>query len=243
MSNLPREKDEISRLIQSPLPWFLGTIALLSIAVVVRFVSLENARDIQAEFNALAVDTLAGILVSFVFYYLVAVLPERRRKQLIKGNLRKNYLYIKRSLLREVISGSIFGGRSDLDHSLDTLDRLMDVDEFRKEFSGGGEAHEGYYAFANHLQEDSLQFQEILLRLSQLKSQIGLILHNYPFSSSALIERFSFIEMRISRLERSQPGYDSSEPLLSFLFEIFSGWDMIQGYRATDYVLEAIDQL
>jgi hypothetical protein len=43
-----------------------------------------------------------GLLVSFLVYWLVEVLPERRRRRLLKDNLR----YIYRDLKRDILGGS-----------------------------------------------------------------------------------------------------------------------------------------
>lgn len=223
--------------------WFVVTVLLLAIAVTVRLVTLKTANQISEQLNLLFIDVLAGALVSFAFYFLVVFLPEHQKKIAIKRNLKQNYLYIKKSILTAVITGSIFGGREDLTHDLSLHDRLMNVVEFRNKFKDGGGSDQGYYAFSNYMSDDLLQFQEILLRLSHLKSQVTLALHNYAFSNDDVLERFHFLEMRLTRLERSTPGYDSSEPLLGFLFEIFSGWDMIHGFRDFDYILKMIEEM
>ena len=38
-------------------------------------------------------------------------------------------------------------------------------------------------------------------------------------------------------------GYDESKPLARFLWDVFAGWDSIEGYRREDVVKKMIDAI
>ena len=52
---------------------------------------------------AVGVNLLTGGVISFLFYFLVVVIPESRKKSIIKSNLRNFYRDIKRDILWQVV--------------------------------------------------------------------------------------------------------------------------------------------
>lgn len=174
-------------------------------------------------------NVIAGGLVSFFFYWLVVYVPEQRKRHIIKDNLSQMYRSIKKDILYQVVFASVKGGRYDLQADQDTIAKLMTTDGFRGAFQGGREADEGFYAFENQMSDDTPEFRRIILNLEMLAKQIEFVLHNYTMEDKKLFDFFK-------RLERSTPGYDESKPLCSFVYEIFSGWNSIEGYRGYDVI-------
>lgn len=234
---------ELKNFVRSPLLWFLLTLIATAIAIVVRFAILGSADEDLIVATSIFLDFLLAVIVSFVFYFLVVFLPEKQRKSILKNQISSTYKDLKRSILQEIVHGSIIAGRKDLNHSTELVDRLLDLREFRKEFSKGREATEGYYAFSNHLNHDSPQFQEIMLNLKQMNTQIVFLLNHYNFDDPELFEFFKRLELHLLRLERVTPDHDGSGPLLRFLYDVCSGWNFIAGYQDEDPILTHIKQL
>ena len=186
---------------------------------------------------------VTGLLVSFLVYRLVEVLPEQRRQRLLKDNLRFVYRDLKRDILGEVAAASIKGGRSDLSETYDDTDKLMYVNAFRAAFDGGREAHEGFYAFENQMDERTPEFEEIVLKLKMLSRQVAFALESYPFEDAKLFGFFKQLEMTLLRLEQTEPGYDSSKPLCAFIHQMFTGFSWIDGYRGYDVVDKMIEDI
>ena len=88
-----------------------------------------------------------------------------------------------------------------------------------------------------------MQFQEIMLRIEQLRKQIEYVLNNYQIADNSVFSSFKLLEMRLMRLEKTVPGYDSSDTLLEFLYEICSGWNSIEGYQNYDPIAKMIESL
>ncbi|WP_425087751.1 hypothetical protein [Stappia sp.] len=191
----------------------------------------------------LATNMLAGGLVSFFFYWLVVYEPERRKRHLIKTNLSKMYSRIKEGILYQIVFASQKGGRIDLEFSLDTIDRLLTVEGFKDTFSGGREANEGFYAFENQMMDNTREFREIVLYLDLLARQIEFVLHNYNMDDEHLFDFFKRLELLLLRLRHSTPGYDESKPLCSFIYEIFAGWNPIEGYMGYDLIDKMITDI
>ena len=72
-----------------------------------------------------------------------------------------------------------------------------------------------------------------------LAKQIEFVLHNYEIEDQKLFNVFKGLELELLRLQHSQPGHDESKMLCRFIYEIFAGWDWVEGDRGYD-ILEKI---
>jgi hypothetical protein len=192
---------------------------------------------------SLAMNLIAGGLVSFFFYWLVVYVPEQRKRHVIKYNLSHMYRGIKKDILYQVVFASMKGGRHDLRPDQDTITSLMTTEGFRDAFQGGREADEGFYAFENQMSDDTPEFRLIILNLEMLAKQIEFVLHNYTMDDQELFDFFKRLEIILLSLRQSTPGYDESKPLCSFVYEIFSGWNPIEGYRGYDVIHKMITDI
>jgi hypothetical protein len=192
---------------------------------------------------ALATNILAGGLVSFFFYWLVVYVPEARKKAIIKNNLIKMYRSLKRSILYQVVFASRKGGREDLHADTEMMERLMTTEGFRAAFEGGKQGDEGFYAFINQMTHDTPEYREIVSTLELLAKQIEFVLHNYNMDDEDLFAYFKRLEVLLFSLRNTEPGYDESEPLCSFIYKMFSGWDMIDGYLGHDPIESSIARI
>ncbi len=229
-------KEAFDRFFSHVLFWFMINLVLLCALVVVEFVTLEQRTVLQGEVIGLISNILVGTLVSFAFYFLVVHLPEKQRRNRLRRNFLNTYLSIKEGLIWQIVFASKLAGRHDLDTSSSQIEKLMNVTEFRTCFSGGREADEGWYAFANHMSDDSVQFREIVLLLSQLKLQTEYVLLQDVFDQQKLLDFFSWLRIHLLRLEKTEANDYEKGPLLGFLYQLLSGWDPITGYRDFDYI-------
>jgi hypothetical protein len=185
---------------------------------------------------SVAMNIVAGGLVSFFFYWLVVYVPERRKRRIIKDNLTQMYRSIKKDILYQVVFASMKGGRHDMQADQDTIANLMTTEGFREAFEGGREADEGFYAFENQMSDDTPEFRRIILNFEMLAKQIEFVLHNYTMDDQRLFDFFKRLDLLLLSLRRSSPGYDESKPLCGFVYEIFSGWNPIEGYCGYDVI-------
>lgn len=223
--------------------WFLVNTSALLLLLVVQFALDTNLRALWwwADAFAVCVNLLTGGVISFLFYFLVVVIPESRKKSIIKNNLRRLYRDIKRDILWQVVFASIKGGRCDLTTSVDEVDKLMDIENFKAVFSQGGEADEGFYAFENQMSDETTEFREIVLNLQMLSKQIEFVLHNYVMDDQKAFDFFKRLELLLMKLQSSGAGYDESKPLCRFIWEMFTGFSWIEGYRGYDPIEKMIE--
>jgi hypothetical protein len=170
--------------------WFIVNALALVLVLAVHFSTAIKELWWWTDIFGVLVSILTGGLISFLFYFLVVLIPENRKKVIIKNNLGKIYRDIKHDILWQIVFASIRGGRSDLTTSVDEVDRLMRIDAFKVAFEGGREANEGFYAFENQMSEDTIEFREIILSLQVLSKQIDYVLHNYAIDDARIFDFF-----------------------------------------------------
>ncbi len=223
--------------------WFVINIIMLGALLAVHFATSVASLKWWTDVFALATNLLAGGLVSFLFYYLVVHLPEARKKSTIQGNLQRVYQGIKKDILWAVVHASIKGGRRDLTPSMEFVESLMTPIGFKAAFDGGREAHEGFHAFVNQMHDDTHEFRQIVLALQMLSKQIEFVLHNYPVDDQHVSEFFKRLELLLMRLQASGPGYDESKPLCRFVWEVYAGWNWLDGDVGHDRIQKMISDL
>ena len=226
------------------LVWFVVALTLFIIVIVndilgIRFTDTTWWDD----FYNLFVPFLTGGLVSFLFYFLVVYVPDRRKRRVVKDNFRQLYRSLKEDMMYQVIFACNKGGRKDLEASSGTVEKLLTVEGYREAFHEGKEADEGIYAFQNGLTVDGSEYREIIWHLQILAKQIEYVLHKYPFADAEIFNFFKRLEVHLLSWADSEPGYDESKRLSGFMGEIFGGFSFIDGDRGFDIVEKMIEDL
>ncbi|HEY1753649.1 MAG TPA: hypothetical protein VGG29_20500 [Caulobacteraceae bacterium] len=198
-----------------------------------KFAAMTNA--------ALAIGT--GGIVSFLFYYLVNERLERRRRKLLRDGVKATYLDAKRNIALAVIQASQRGGRKDLQANVDTVERCLTPEGFKSLFKGGREADEGFYAFENEMSSQTSEYEEIVFNLKIM----GRAAERLADSSVVDDQHTHLVLVRLStlvdRIERNGSGYDESKLLCGFIWQIFAGWNIIDGDLGHDPIEHAIEGL
>ena len=121
------------------------------------------------------------------------------------------------------------GGRSDLQADSRTIDMAVTVQGFRSFFEGGREGHEGYYAFQNEMTSRTSEYDEIVFNLQVLVRATERLVDNGTVDDERTYDLFVRLGTTVERIERNGPGYDESKLLCSFIWEIFAGWNFVDG--------------
>jgi hypothetical protein len=116
----------------------------------------------------------------------------------------------------------------------------MNPATFKATFGEGRQANEGFYAFQNQMQEETPEFRSIILSLKMLLRQIEFILHNYNIEDQEQFNLIKRLELFLLGLQEARPGYDESKELCGFIWDIFAGWDWINGYRGYDRIVKPL---
>lgn len=210
-----------------------GSLAALSVSPTDQVSRYAPALNV-----ALAIGT-SGI-VAFIFYYVVSERIEVRRRDLVKQVALRSYRNAKHDIALAVIQASRKGGRTDLiaDHS--TIERVLTVDGFRALFDGGREADEGFYAFQNQMSDPTPEYDEIVLNLQIIGRAVDRLIDANLIDNPEAYNSLVRFDATLRRIERNGAGYDESKLLCSFIWQIFTGWNFIDGNLGYDPIERAI---
>ena len=223
--------------------WFIANVIALIALVVAHFALGLSSIKWWPDIFAIATNLLAGGLVSFLFYYLVVYLPEARKKAIIKRNLQKTYRGIKLDMLWAIVQASIKGGRRDLNPSFEFVESLVSPTVFKQAFEGGSESDDGFYAFENQMSDETPEFRQIVQGLTMLSQQVDFVLHNYNIENQEVFDFFKRLELLLMSLRADGAGYDESKPLSRFIWEVYAGWNSIDGDIGHDPIQKMIGGL
>ena len=102
---------------------------------------------------------------------------------------------------------------------------------------------EGFYAFANQMNDATPEYKKIVQRLTLLSKQVEFVLHNYTIEDQNAFDFFKRVEVLLMDLQADGPGYDESKGLCRFVWEVFAGWNWIDGDVGHDPIQKMIDGL
>ncbi len=187
---------------------------------------------------ALAIGT-SGI-VAFIFYYVVSERIEVRRRDLVKQGALRSYRNAKRDIALAVVQASRKGGRTDLVADRSTIERALTVDGFKALFDGGQEADEGFYAFQNQMSDPTPEYDEVVLNLQIIGRAIDRLIDANLLDNPEAYNSLIRLDAMLRRIERNGAGYDESKLLCTFIWQIFTGWNFIDGNLGYDPIERAI---
>jgi hypothetical protein len=189
--------------------------------------------------NSIILNLSIGFLVSMIFYLLVVWYPERRRKSIIKNNLKEAYRSFKEDTIYIILNACANGGGG-----FDTIliDDLTDQNEFRKYFNGKiSEDQIRWYAVFNGL--DDYLLSKLLVELEILLHEVAFALSNVNINDENVFSFFKRLSQSVYKMKNSTLEYNDLKGLTNFLWQIFAGWSMAEGYREEEIVKIMIDKI
>ncbi len=162
---------------------------------------------------------------------------------MLRKNALARYANIKKDILFNILAASQKGGRRDLEITYTLIEELTKPENFRKRFDGGREGDEGYSAFENQMSNETYEFRQIFFSLGVLARHLNFLTHNFPFRDGKLFEDLTRLESVLHRIEFSGAGYDESKLLCAFIYEIYAGWDSVEGYVGYDRIQKYLESL
>jgi hypothetical protein len=142
-----------------------------------------------------------------------------------------------------VIYASQRGGRRDLSADSATIEQALTIRGFKSLFEGGRESDEGYYAFGNEMSSRTPKYDEIVFNLKVIVRATERLIDQSAVEDRRTYDFFVRLSALVERIERNGPGYDESKPLCGFIWEIFAGWNFIDGAVGYDPIERAIQNL
>lgn len=195
------------------------------------------------KFYNLSVNFLLGVLVSFIFYFLVVVVPSNKRNIVIKNNFRKSFKFLKRSIIKDVISASCNGGTFDLRIDSTTVEKLMTTAGFEETFSKTPEGRQRFYNFRNYISDPVLEYRDIVISLQMISKEINFLLYNTEVGDSEVFDFLKSLEKHINRVVSIGTGYDEEKELSDLIWDLYAQFCYLQGDLGYNRIQRYIDKI
>jgi hypothetical protein len=208
---------------------------LIVATVVCLFLSIATTPDKNNMplVNALSV----GFVISAAFYFIVVYLPESQKKRRIYRSMERQYQLFKESCIGTFL---ILSDSQEYQHR----ELLLDQEEFRRYFKNNNTNNENRWdAIANGIQNNEYYLNEILYELRLLNDEIKFVRSNIDIHDDEVFQFLNNLSQVIHRMESTKPNYDDIKSFCGFLWEIFTAWSRIDGYRKTDIIADMIGRI
>ncbi len=186
--------------------------------------------------NTIVFDLSVGFLVSVIFYLLVVWFPDRRRKNLIKKNMKEQYRSFKEDTIAILLSACQHSHESGLP------EKLAEQGEFRKYFKEAvSGSQERWHVVLNGLNGRLLK--DLLVELEILMNEVSYVLNNVNVEDPNVFSFFKRLSQAVYKLKNTTMECDDVKQLSQFLWQLFAGWSFIDGYREDDIVGVMIEKI
>ena len=186
--------------------------------------------------NQIAFDISVGVLVSLFVYILVVRIPEWKKRQRLKANLRWQYSNLK----EECITNFLFACNGSA--SLDLVEQLKDQEAFRRYFKEKiTPDQERWHAVLNGM--DDQKVAAIVQELSIFRREVEFTLTAIDVDNPQV---FAFLRDLTKDLHRTgdwSSGYDEIKPMSQIMWSMHTGWDGVHGYTGKDAIADMIEAI
>ena len=172
-----------------------------------------------------------SIIAAYIFYIFNIFLPEKKRKTIIKQNFEEQYLFFKEECIYLFLSALGQSSNNEI------WEKLCDLEEFKNYFkenfaNSQDRWHKVWQELDGHLLED------LLIQLSILRDEVAFVLNNTEINDKSVLSFFRLLSQRVYNFKARgiKMEYEDKKSLLGFLWELFTGWSFVDGYRKEDIV-------
>jgi hypothetical protein len=205
--------------------------------------SVFNRMNIKIVVIVIVLATLAiffnlsiGFIAIIIFYFLIVRMPNMKKKKLLKNNLAKHYFYFKKNCLQ------IFCNAMNEQCNLLLIDKLMSQNEFKIFFETKiSNSQTKWDTVLNGL--DNQLTHELLTELELFKNEIELVNNNIDIDDKDVFAFIKELSVNIYRLKNINSENDNARMLFIFIWQLFSGWSFIDGYKKDDIVKVMISKI
>jgi hypothetical protein len=236
------------RFVKRPLNWALIFIALVSIGAILLGQEDETVRkalctQISCEqhhalagLKRVAYDLGSASLVSLFFYWLVVRLPENATRHRIRESFALHFQQFKEDTIGTILAVT------DGSYEWGLQRELTDQKKFKEYFKEKDEdGNERWYAFHNNMTDYYLK--ELQTHLEVLRSEILFTMAAVDIDDREVLEFMKRFSANIIRYRNVRLDDDSMKSFGSFMYEIFAGFSLVEGYMKRDYFKDMINDI
>lgn len=187
--------------------------------------------------NSIISNISFGLFVSCLFYFVTVWIPIQAKRKTLKSNYSFQYFEFKRNMIGHFLNAC---GSS---YSAELLNTLQDQKIFKEYFKeNANESQQRWDLVASNM--DAYLLSKIKLEFDAFKESTSYILNNVEISNSEAFEFLHRFNKEVVLLQDISPGeYDEIKAFCRFLWEIFSGWSWVDGYRKEDFFKKMINAI
>jgi hypothetical protein len=210
--------------------WFL---VVATVACLLTGMLTTTDKKYTLLINALSV----GFVISAMFYFIVVYLPENQKRSRIYRSMERQYQLFKKSCIGTFL---ILSESQEYQHR----EMLLDQEEFKRYFKNNNAKNENRWdAVANGIQGNAYYLNEILYELRLLNDEIKFVRGNIDIHDEDVFQFLNNLSQIIHKMDSTKPEYDDIKSFCRFLWEIFTGWSFIDGYRKVDLIKDMIERI
>jgi len=236
------------RAIKRPLNWFLLGVAVLSVAAILLGHENPFARTAVCThvpcptfaqshaWEKVAYDLGVGSIVSLFFYWLVVRLPENAKRRRIRKSFAEHFREFKEDSIATMLmvtDGTFKWG----DHR-----DLVDQEKFRSYFKQQVTPSEDRWDSLHNKMTD-YYLDELLTHLEILRDEILFVMSAIEIDDEKVLEFLKRLSATIVIMRKTTNDYDSMKSCGNFMWEVFAGWSMVDGYQKRDFFDDMIQAI
>jgi hypothetical protein len=186
--------------------------------------------------NQIIFDITVGFIVGLFIYVLVVWIPERNKRLRVKRSLARQYDGFKEECI------AVFFSALRESYDLSIVARLKERSFFRDYFKEKiSEDQERWHAVLNGL--DDALVRRLVVELEILAAEVHYALTVIDVENE---EAFAFLKRLNEVLYRYRnwtADYDDVKQLSGFMWSIYTGWSVIEGYTDKDVIADMIEAI
>jgi hypothetical protein len=236
------------RFVKRPLNWFLLGIAVLSVAAILLgqenpFVRVALCECVPCPklahshaWERIAYDLGIGSIISLFFFWLVVRIPANAKRRRIRNSFIEHFREFKEDSIVTMlmVTNSTFewGSHREL------VDQKKFRDYFKQEVAPGEDRWDSLH---NKMTEYYLD--ELLTHLEILRTEILFAMAAVDIDDKRVLEFLKRLSATIVRMRKTTLDYDSMKSFGHFMWEVFTGWDFVTGYKERDFFEDMIQAI
>ncbi len=189
--------------------------------------------------NPIIFNLSVSYIASVILWALAVWLPERRRRAILRTNLRNHYKLFREEVVHILLRAAAGGSHAI---EIDLPKKLAEPESFREYFSRN--QNKNWYDALNGLQGNPEVLQDLLLEIDLLSTEIASAVAKVEFDDSEPLSFFKRLTHHVQRLKSASVySYDQVKYLGNFVWEVLALWSIIDGQRKDDIVESMIGRI
>lgn len=223
---------------QMRIDWFLVGVTGFTLMAAVG-IWQNSGLDPARTANPIIFNISVSYVASVMLWLLVAWLPERRRRRILRMNLRNHYM-----LFREETASILLRAAANGSHAIEIElpKKLSKPAAFKEYFSAN--RNQRWYDALNGLQSNPEVLQDLLLEIDLFANEVASVVAKIEFDDSEPLAFFKRLTHHVQRLRNASVySQDQVKYLGNFVWEVMALWSIIDGQRKEDIVDTMIDRI